>query len=403
MTSADAPATRRRTPWRVVVLGIVVVLELVAVGVLVARPDAATGRTLDAMYAPPADLAAASPGTPIRVWKLPAGGIDGTVYGVLYHSRSVGGADIAVSGYVAIPSGAAPSGGRPIISVGHGTVGMADICAPSRAPAADAGTINPLLAKGWIVTSTDFEGIGGPGRHPYLVGTSEARSMIDVVRAARALLGSQASRTYVAWGISQGGHAALFARQIAATWAPDLQLAGVVAVAPVSDVAGFISHPTIVPQAVTLEAVAGYTTAYPALRASDVLDAVGLAHLSGVDRECAADLNQEVASVSAEGLRKADPADLADWAKAFQANTPGFAPSTVPVLLVQGNRDPIVPITSSLKLFERLCDAGAAASIDVVAGGSHADVVDSGRAAYLDWMADRIAGAAAPSTCTTGR
>src|SRR5580698_1378500 len=71
--------------------------------------------------------------------------------------------------------------------------------------------------------------------HPYLVGVSEARAVIDAVRAADALPQTNASKRYVAWGHSQGGQAALFVAEIASAYAPDLELKGVAAIAPPTD------------------------------------------------------------------------------------------------------------------------------------------------------------------------
>ena len=47
----------------------------------------------------------------------------------------------------------------------------------------------PALTSGWpeayAVVQTDYEGLGTPGSHPYLVMDSEARDAVDMVRAAR--------------------------------------------------------------------------------------------------------------------------------------------------------------------------------------------------------------------------
>jgi len=396
------PAGRTSRPvrtWPIAVLLAIILIELVAV-VAVVRWDPPSGaEELAALYATPTPLPARKPGTPIRVWMLPMPEIDGTVYGILYHSRSVAGRDIAVSGYLAIPNGPAPAGGRPIVAVAHGTVGGADHCAPSRRVFGDAHTINPFLAKGWIVASTDLEGIGGTGPHPYLVGTSEGRSMIDAVRAARALLPDDTSDEYAAWGISQGGHAALFTRELAATWAPELKLVGVVGMAPVSDVAGFVASPTIVPQGITLLAVSGYTAAYPSLRASQVLAVDGLHHLSDVQRDCLAELNNTMDDSPLSTLRVADPLDVPAWKAALEENAAGLVPSFTPVLLVQGTEDPIVPPSETTTLFDRLCHQGAWAELDVVTGADHLGIIESGRSTYLSWLDDRFAGRDAVTNC----
>jgi alpha-beta hydrolase superfamily lysophospholipase len=401
---ATSESRRTRAPgavhrWPLVALLVVLALELGALVVVVRQPTATRPTTLAAQYVAPDPLPKAAPGTPVRVWKLPAGPIHGAVYGILYHSRAVDGSDTVVSGYLAVPPGTAPAGGRPVVALAHGTVGTADVCAPSREPATDAATINPFLAKGWVVAATDFEGIGGPGRDPYLVGASEGRSMIDAVRAARRLLGSGASNRFVAWGISQGGHAALFARQIAPTWAPELDMEGAVAMAPVSDVIGFVDKPTIAPQAITLLVAAGYAAAYPALHPQQVLSPTAMARLADIDDQCLPQLSATLGHLSVGQLRRVEPGNLPAWRRELLLNTPGRVASPVPVLIVQGTRDPIVPLTTSTKLFQRLCSTTQAAELDVVDHASHGDVVADSRATYLSWMQQRFAGLAPPSNC----
>ncbi len=77
-------------------------------------------------------------------------------------------------------------------------------------------------------------GLGTAGPHPYLVGLSEARAVLDSVRAAREIAGAGASDRFAVWGHSQGGQAALFSGLIADTYAPELRLAGVAAAVPAS-------------------------------------------------------------------------------------------------------------------------------------------------------------------------
>ncbi len=161
---------------------------------------------------------------------------------VLYTSRSPQGERIAVSGSISIPKGKAPKGGWPVITWAHGTTGVADVCAPSRnnnaSPAKDyISYINPILSDwlkaGYAVMRTDYEGLGTPGPHPYLIGKSEARSTLDIIRAARQFDPAIGKR-YVIAGHSQGGHAALFAAGNASKWTPDLKLRGTMAYAPAS-------------------------------------------------------------------------------------------------------------------------------------------------------------------------
>ena len=48
------------------------------------------------------------------------------------------------------------------------------------------------MAAGSIVAATDYEGMGTPGPHPYLVGISEGRSGLDAALAARQIPGAEA-------------------------------------------------------------------------------------------------------------------------------------------------------------------------------------------------------------------
>ncbi len=129
-----------------------------------------------------------------------------------------------------------------MISYAHGTTGTADICAPSRNRKGDPveayisyvdPQLNAWLRAGYAVARTDYQGLGTPGPHRYLIGPAEARSVLDIVRAARQLDPSIGKRFLVS-GHSQGGHAALFAAGEAKSYVPELALRGTVAYAPAS-------------------------------------------------------------------------------------------------------------------------------------------------------------------------
>jgi dienelactone hydrolase len=165
---------------------------------------------------------------------------DGRTELLLYRSKDLHGKLTAVSGSLTLPKGKAPKGGWPIITYAHGTTGVADDCAPTRGY--DAGMLTsyayPLLQKwlkaGYAVVRTDYDGLGTPGVHQYLVGPSEGRSVLDAVRAARAYAPKRLAKRFVIAGHSQGGHAALFAAAAAPAYVPDLKLRGTVAFAPAS-------------------------------------------------------------------------------------------------------------------------------------------------------------------------
>ncbi len=70
------------------------------------------------------------------------------------------------------------------MSWGHGTNGMADVCAPSLTPDGAVPLINTLLDQGWEVTASDYQGEGTPGLLPYIAGDS-AGAQHDRHRARR--------------------------------------------------------------------------------------------------------------------------------------------------------------------------------------------------------------------------
>ena len=138
------------------------------------------------------------------------------------------------TGIVLLPEAA--SSDRPIAVWGHPTTGIATACAPSRqkVPDSNIAGAQQLLDAGWIVAAPDYEGLGmdGLGPHPYLIGDSLGRSMLDIVRAAAALPEANSSKQFAAYGHSEGGQAALFAGQLAPRYTPELELTAVAAMAP---------------------------------------------------------------------------------------------------------------------------------------------------------------------------
>jgi Secretory lipase len=74
---------------------------------------------------------------------------------------------------------------RALPAWAHGTVGSADVCAPSWAGRSerDITYLNPWLDQGYAVVASDYQGLGTPGGHPCLTTRPEAYSVLDSVRA----------------------------------------------------------------------------------------------------------------------------------------------------------------------------------------------------------------------------
>ena len=279
-----------------------------------------------AFYTPPASLAARPDGRVIWSRQMTgAAALPGAAENllVLYHSRTLAGQDTVVTGTISIPPSQPPADGWPVLSWAHGTTGVAGICAPSRdAPGhpshiynqlADA-MLNQWVKRGWVVTKTDYEGLGTPGPHPYLVGTSEARGLIDIVLAARQLRPGIGARFGVL-GHSQGGHAALFTASLAPTWAPELDLIGAVALAPVGGAHNMVAGlRTPAPALGFLTFVlTGAAAADPDVRLDQILSPAGVllltrAETSGIDDLIVPGPESHDSSRSAQHRRRSRPA-----------------------------------------------------------------------------------------------
>ena len=162
---------------------------------------------------------------------------DATTYRIMYLSESVAGEPIAVTGTAIVPKAEAPADGRRLFTIAHGTTGIADECAPSKeATGAEMALSAPLSKQGFLMAESDYEGLGTPGRHPYLVGESEGRGVIDAILAAKQLPDAEGGDQLAIAGYSQGGHGALWANEVAEDWAPDLDVVGTFAGAPATEI-----------------------------------------------------------------------------------------------------------------------------------------------------------------------
>ncbi|HWD50811.1 MAG TPA: alpha/beta fold hydrolase [Acidimicrobiales bacterium] len=364
--------------------------------------------TVDAFYSPPVPLDAAPPGTVIRSERitdaedLPPLAV---AYRVLYHSESITGADIAVSGTVVIPGQPSPDGGYPIATWAHATAGLADQCAPSIQVTPTAPYLYQLLDAGMIVASTDYPGLGPPGTDPYLVGQSEGQAVLDAARAARNLVAGAASDSVIIFGHSQGGQAALFAGQIAKSYAPDLFVVGVVAAAPVAnvgdfapDVPGTSSDPL---SAYAVMALYAWSSAYGDMPLSSVFTPSAISTLPALNQMCSDQVTDTYAGVPTDQIFvpgwKDSPAVRAHLAQ----NQPGLAPTSAPLLVLQGTSDALIPYAGTTALVnDRLCHTQHD-TVEYVAfqGANHGTVVGLAQSDVLQWIAARFAGQPAPDTC----
>ena len=253
-----------------------------------------------------------------------------------------------------------------------------------------------------MVAATDYEGLGTPGVHPYLVGESEGRSVLDAARAARGVKGTAAGKNVLVSGHSQGGQAALFAGELAASYAPELHVLGVSAEAPFApDLEKFLPIiGTIKPyNAFVAMIVEGFHAAYKKFDPAAVLTPDALAQASTVTQKCFDDVFTALSSSPNLVLAHA-PLGIPAMGTIVHTNSGGNRPSGAPVLVVQGTADEFVPQFVTDAFVKKVCTAGGTVDYRLYKGVTHLGVLDSAASDVASWFADRVRGATATSTCT---
>jgi acetyl esterase/lipase len=291
-----------------------------------------------------------------------SGAPDGSVaFRVLYRSTGLHGEPIAVSGVIIIPTTKALREGRPIIAWAHPTTGIVPRCAPSLARVLfnSIQGLPEMPARGCVAAATDYPGLGTAGPHPYLVGVSEARAVLDSVRAARSIPDAKASSTFAVWGHSQGGQAALFTGILARSYAPELRLVGVAAAAPATELATLITDDidTSGGRNITAMTLWSWSRVYGApIDAVVTQDAIPVINrLANLCIERFFDVftrRGPTRALDRSFLKVNSFADKQPWRGLLQRNSPGRPPRDVPVFIAQGTADNLVrPRVITLKDF----------------------------------------------------
>jgi hypothetical protein len=358
-------------------------------------------RPPEAFYAVPDPLPPGPPGALIRATPIAALPVlpDSRAWAILYHSRDFDGRDVAVSGVVIAPPGAAGPGGRPVVVWGHGSAGLADRCAPSHGGL--MGAFGPwlggLLQQGVVLAATDYQGLGTPGLARSVIGLSAGHAVLDVARAARGLDGAGASGRVVLDGHSEGGHAVLWAAELAAAYAPELQVLGVAATAPGAELAATLKlardRPTTVTSGAMLIVVA-WSDAYRL--PLDVLTPAGRKAVDRVRSTCLEELAKDPEQVA---VRPADLLTTPPWPALLARNTPGHAATPAPILLAQGADDDRVTPAATRALVQRLCRLGDTVELRTWRDVGHFDIPKVAAADVAAWIGDRLAGRPARTTC----
>ena len=389
-------------------------------------------------YTPPDPLPPGAPGDlirtePSRLVLEPSGQLGAIMADatrIMYRSTDVHGNPMAVTGTYFEPYNDWPGGGpRPLIVYGPGTQGQGDQCAPSRQfnqgihwrPYLDLAFnyeelfVSTMVARGFAIVMTDYQGLGTPGLHTYVGRVPQGDAMLDAARAAKKLPGTSLDPEgpIAFWGYSQGGGAAASAAELAPSYAPELKVVGTYAGAPPADLKELFPYA----DGSVLVGAVGYAlnsvmTAYPehadAIRSK--LTPRGEDMLFKVADQCIAETIAKFMFRHLQPYFNEDINELVNeepFSSLFDEQRIGRLKPNAPVMILSNRYDPLVPWTAANQLGRDWCAQGADVQFwtneeppflnKAIVNHALPMLVDGERA--MQWIADRFNGLPSTPNC----
>jgi pimeloyl-ACP methyl ester carboxylesterase len=374
---------------------------------------------LDDFYTPPSPI----PGEPGDVLKYEEGEFyldplklikpNADVYRLMYRSSDTHGEPNAVTGTLLVPEREwRGDGARPLVSYAPGTQGVGDDCAPSKKLALgleyEGPFISGLLALGYAVVVTDYEGLGTPGMHTYVNRAAEAHAVLDAAKAAQQVpeAGLSADSPVVLAGYSQGGGASAAAAELVDEYAPELDVKGAYAgappanlaeVAPVLDghyAAGFLGFSLL-----SLEA------AYPdKVDLDEVVNDRGRQLLDEIADACTEDAILKYAFMRTSNLTKDGRAleeylDEEPYVSVVAEQRIGERAPDVPVFVLHSRLDDIVPYDQGRQMAVDWCERGGTVEFTTSYVPSHIGGMLRAYPQAVAWLSGMINGKAPKNTC----
>lgn len=365
-------------------------------------------------YVPPSPLPSGLPGDlvktkPITLSLYP----EARATRIMYLSRSARGEAVAVAGVLLTPLSQEPDGDHPLVVHTPGTRGLGDHCAPSRqtdlatlnVPSADYSTLDHhrLLLHGVSVVITDYLGQGTPGVPEYLVGSSEGRNALDALRAAQQVENAGLSRQSPVGisGYSQGGQAAAWAAELQPTYAPELDLRGVLAGGVPTDMWTEVNHLSGNPVGAgfAIATLVGLDTAYPELDLASRLTEEGRAAVDRVKQSCYLEDAAAFGTMSISDVTQPDVSTDPAWQRAYDRSLLGTRKPGAAAYVYHGTSDTIVPFSQGQQLYASWCARGADITFERIVGLEHVTGAALTSPAGITWLIGRLRGRADHAGC----
>jgi alpha-beta hydrolase superfamily lysophospholipase len=369
----------------------------------------ANAEPLTNFYNAPAKLAANAPGTLLNYQPLPVPAFfKAKAWRILYATRDYRGRPILSSGMVVLPHNASrDTGKRSIVAWAHPTIGIARQCAPSllQDPLHSILGLNDLLASGHIIAATDYPGLGTVGPTGYMVGKGQANAVIDSVRAARQIPQVGGSGKYALLGYSQGGHATVFASLFGDSYAPELDLLGLAAIAPPMQLAPLLLEDigSMEGRVLTSFVVGSWSRKF-GLNELDIVAPAALPVMAEINNSCLSSFEDKFSIFSNQAKLKEEfltgsPLKNPDWRRALALNSVSNLSAHVPSIILQGSQDRIVRPGVTAQVIGSSCRSGARIKFVTLPSAGHGGSAKAGISAAVNWINDRFKGLPAPSNC----
>jgi hypothetical protein len=371
----------------------------------------------DPFYAAPASLASAAPGDVLRsrqvdvqLGAVPLTGQQYHAYQLLYRTNDAHGQAVANATTVIVPDGAAPAGGRDLVSVDDAEDSDDSTCAPSyqlqegepdnHNLQAEMHIAATQLALGRELVVPDAEG----PQSEYIVTGMEGHATLDSIRAAERFAPAQLSgvRTPVAlFGYSGGAHVTAAAGELQPSYAPELNVVGLAAGGvPVGNRETIDYLDGSVGAGVLMATAIAIDRAYPEMRLESRLNAAGKAYAEQASKGCASSVFAKPFAHFSDWTIDPHPFDDPVVARIVADNALGHATPTAPTFFYNGEHDELITIKALDELVARYCAGGA--TLDYFrdpAGVEHIQGVADFTPLALQYLNDRFNGVPAPTTC----
>ena len=329
----------------------------------------------------------------------------GSAYRILYRTQKFDGTNTFSSARLFIPDNNSGGNPRPVVAWAHGTLGLGDQCAPSRAanPVANFDWVSDMLQKGWVVTATDYAGFGTAGTQGYLVGDDEAHDVLNSVRAAQNFPGSGASANFAVWGHSQGGHSALFTASQASAYAPELKLVSTVASAPAAELPTLFSeqYNTVIDWVIGPLVGVAWPAVNSSLNVDDIMTTAGKNNYQRMAQQCipVTTLGGLTRTALKQSFFKTNVVDVPAWMAMAQQQTAPTLSADKPLLVVESTSDQVVlPDTTALYI-KNACQAGSNLTSLWVGDVGHMQIPNVTAPDVITWLSDRFSGKPTSPSC----